>query len=601
MPLARVDLAALDPERGAAELSRLAAAETRRPFDLATGPLVVARLYRLAAREHVLLVCLHHIVGDAWSTRVMLGEVARLYTAARHGRPAGLAPLAVQYADFAAWQRSWLAASTLAEQVAYWRQRLAGAPLLQLPFDRPRRERESHAGGVVLGRLPAALVGAVDELARRADATRFMVLLAVFQALLGRLADQPDVVVGTPVAGRRAVETEPLIGFFANTLALRVDLAGRPTFRQLLQRVREACLGAYAHQDVPFEKLVEELRPERSLGQTPLFQAMLALDNAVGDVPSIPGVELERFDVLTGTAKFDLTLFALEAAESGLETALEYRSSLFDEVTARRLLARFTTLLTAAVARPDEAVDDLPLIAADERRQLAAWGSPDALPGRDPGATLHGLVAAAAALRPSAEAVCCDGESWSYGRLARGAHALAHHLRGLGVGPEVRVAVCLDRSPRLVAALLGVLEAGGAYVALDPAYPAERNAFVLADSGATVVLSERRYADAFAGAGVPAVMGRRGGPVGKRGGGATPGAGRCGEPRLRPLHVGLDGPAEGGRHPPPRGRRAGPLVAHGLRGRGAGRGRRRDVDLLRPVGVRAVRPPCPRRPGDPGA
>ncbi|HVG11012.1 MAG TPA: amino acid adenylation domain-containing protein [Thermoanaerobaculia bacterium] len=487
-----IDLTALAMELGTAESGRLAGAEARAPFDLERGPLLRARLLRLQQgeeeTEHVLLATLHHIVSDGWSQGLLIGELAALYGAFAAGRSSPLPELTLQYPDFAAWQRDWLRGEVLEAQLAYWRRQLAGAPsLLELPTDRPRPALQGSGGGSVALDLPAGLEEAVAALSRQAGASPFMVLLAAFQALLGRVSGQEDVPVGTPVAGRTRVETEPLIGLFMNTLVLRTDLSGEPGFRELVGRVRETALEAFAHQDVPFEKLVEELRPQRNLAHSPLFQVMLILQNAPTGVVPLGDLSLSRLPVESGTAKLDLTLALAEG--QGLRAQLEYRTDLFDRTTVLRLLGHFEVLLRAAVADPGQRLSGLPLLAGPERQQLVEWNDTrTSFPEGE--ACLHRLIEAQVERSPDAVAVVCAGERLTYRELDRRANHLAWRLCELGVEPEVPVGIYLDRSLDLPVALLAVWKAGGAYVPLDPAYPRERLAYMLDDSGAPVVLTE---------------------------------------------------------------------------------------------------------------
>ncbi len=482
-----IDLAALPEGHREATALRLARVEAARPFDLARGPLLRASLLRLGSARHLLGINLHHIVSDGWSMGVLVGELGEIYGALAEGRPAALAPLPIQYADFAVWQRSWLAGEVLARQLGWWQERLAGMPeVLELPADRPRPAVASLRGAS----LPVELgLGAeVSGLGRSRGATTFMVLLAAFQSLLSRLSGQDRVVVGSPVANRNRLETEGLIGFFVNTLVLPADLTSDPAFAVLLGQLRETTLGAYAHQDLPFEKLVEALSPARSLAYSPLFQVMLTLQNAPLPRLSLPGLAAEPAPLGGGTEKFDLSLTLLARGEGDLAGTLSYSTDLFERGTAERLLGWFAALLGGALGEPGRRVSELPLLAESERRQLLAWSAGADL-AVEP-SCLHELVATQAARTPAAEALIAGTERLTYGELAARAYRLAAVLRGLGVGPEERVAVCLPRSPALVVALLAVLEAGGAYVPLDPAYPAERLRLMLGDSGARVLLTQ---------------------------------------------------------------------------------------------------------------
>ncbi|HKI01749.1 MAG TPA: amino acid adenylation domain-containing protein [Thermoanaerobaculia bacterium] len=497
LPLA--DLRALPPARRQAEARRLAAAEARRPFDLAAGPLFRAALLRLDEREHAALVTFHHIVFDGWSLGIFLGELAALYAAFAAGAASPLPELPVQYADFAHWQRQWLGGEVLEAELAYWRRQLAALPPgLELPADRPRPALQSFRGTSLPIALPPELSAALGRLGRQAGVTPFMTLLAAFQILLGRLARTADVAVGTPIAGRNRRETERLIGFFVNTLVLRTDLGGDPPVRELLARVRRTSLDAYAHQDVPFERLVEELQPERDLSRNPLFQVLFALQNAPDAAFDLPGLSLRPLAEAAGeTAKLDLSL-SLYEGEGGLRGSLELDTDLFDAATAGRWLDGFREILEALAAGPERRLSELPWLSAAERRQvLLDGGAGDTAGAAD--TSLNGLIAAQAARTPDAVAVVHGGLALTYGALERRAARLARHLRALGVGPEERAGVCLERGLDLVVALLAVLKAGGAYVPLDPAYPAERRDFMAEDSGARVVLTpERLLRDAAA-------------------------------------------------------------------------------------------------------
>ncbi|MBN9683565.1 MULTISPECIES: non-ribosomal peptide synthetase [unclassified Corallococcus] len=479
---------ALESLDGDALLRSRAEAEVKKPFDLERGPLVRATLVRTAPERHTLLLAMHHIVCDFWSIDILVRELKALYTARHQGEALTLPPLPVQYADFAGWQRQVMAGEPLEAQRAWWMQHLEGAPpTLELPTDRPRPPVQTWQGLQLPRPLPASIPAAVQSLARDAGVTPFMLLLAGFHALLARHSGQDDVVIGTPIAGRGQREVENLIGFFTNTLALRVDASGAESFRALLGRVREACLGAYAHQDMPFEQLVDALVPTRDLARSPLFQVMFVFQN--GGAPwELPGVRVSALTFEPGMAKFDLTLFVREAPE-GWSTLWEYNTALFDEATVARFADHYTRLLEGALAAPDAPLGTLPLLADAERRQLAAWAhQPESFPAV-PG--IHAFFEATASRTPDAIAVRFGGESLTYGELERRANQLAHHLRGLGVGTDVRVGIHLRRSLELPVAVLGTLKAGGAYVPLDPAYPPERLTAMLQASGAAVLLTSR--------------------------------------------------------------------------------------------------------------
>ncbi|HLL48723.1 MAG TPA: condensation domain-containing protein, partial [Longimicrobiaceae bacterium] len=483
-----------------AEAARLAAAEAARPFDLARGPMLRATLLRLDREDHAALFTMHHVVSDAWSVDVLTREVSAAYAALRRGEEPRLPELPVQYADYAAWQRRWLSGAALEAQLGWWRERLAGAPpALDLPADGRRRPDGSAPAGARPVVLAPEVSRGLRHAARREGATTFMALLAAWQLLLSRYSGEEDVVVGSPIAGRTRAETEGLIGFFVNTLVLRTDLSGNPTFRELLGRVRETTLGAFQHQDLPFERLVEELQPERSLSHTPLFQVAFTFETAAGagGALRLDGVETEPLAHGREAAKFDLSLGLFEEAEQ-ITGGLVYRADLFEDATAERMARHFAVLVEQLAAAPDRPVGDAGLLQPAERARLLDAG---AAPAEYPG-SVHALFAAQAARTPEAPAVESGGGSLSYAELGRAAGRLASHLRGLGVGPETRVAVCMERSAELVVALLGVLGAGAAYVPLDPGYPRERLALVMEDSGAAVLLTRGDAADGLAAPGV---------------------------------------------------------------------------------------------------
>ncbi len=512
LPLARIDLSRLPAARREAAARRLARRAGRRPFDLARGPLARALLLRLAPEEHEVHLTVHHAASDGASERILVRDLLVLYArrvgrAERAAAPA-LPELPVQYADFAAWQRAHLSGARLEAEVAHWRERLAGAPeLLELPADRPRPPAQTFRGGARPVRLPRALTGPLRRAARARGATPFMTLLAAYAALLGRLTGQDDVVVGTPVEGRFRPELEELVGFFVNTLALRIDLAGEPGFGELAERARRATLEGYDHQQVPFEKLVAELRPTRNLAYSPLFQVMLIVQPAVTEpaVGRALGLELARANPGTGVSKFDLTLNLFDnGTEVGGQWA--YSADLFDPATVDRLTRGFETLLAAGLAAPQVPLARLPLLAAEERQQvLVDWNAPAVEHPR--GGSVQRMVAEQAARTPDAVAVVFEGEHLSYGELDRRAGRLARRLRAAGVGPEVVAGVLAERSVDLPAALLAVLRAGGAYLPLDPQLPADRLRFLLADARVRVVLAPDhltpRLAEVVPGEGAP--------------------------------------------------------------------------------------------------
>ena len=488
LQLPLVDLTACpEPSREAAA-EALAVAAIRRPFDLARGPLFRPLLVRLATRDHLLVMTIHHIVADGWSIGVLFEELASLYGAFAAGEPSPLPEPPVQYADFAVWQRRMLRGGELDAQLAYWRQALAGAPtVLELPKDRPWPPRQSFRGTFGYGLLPPPLAGRLRALGQRHDATLFMTLLAAFAALLGAATGQRDILVGSPVAGRDRVELEGLIGFFANMLVLRTDLTAAPRFGELLAVVRESLLGAFSHQDVPFEKLVEELRPERHLSHTPLCQVVFAFQNAPGGGLRLPGLELQRLPMETGTAIFELML-SVQEEDEGLRLLLQYNTDLFDGATAARVLEHLRVLLEAAVDNPDRPVAELPQLTAAERHQLAVeWNDTRA---DLPGLPVHRLVEAQAARSPAAVAVSCGGATTTYAELDRRANRLADRLARLGAGPEVFVGLYVERCPDMLVAMLAILKTGAAYVPLDPRYPRERVAFMLEDTRVAVLVTQ---------------------------------------------------------------------------------------------------------------
>ncbi len=494
VPLPITDLSALSEREREAEAQRVTREHARRPFDIARGPLLRASLLRLGAEDHLLLLSMHHLICDGWSMGVLFRELGLLYQAFSQGDTAPLPELPIQYADYAVWQRRWLEGEMLERELAYWRTKLEGAPAsLALPTDYPRPAVQRYRGAKESVVLPTSLGLRLHALAQREGVTLFMTLLAAFQALLARYAGQDDIVVGSPIAGRGRSETEGLVGLFMNTLALRTDLSGDPTFRELLGRVREVALGAYSHQDLPFEKLVEEVRPERSLTHSPLFQVMFVLHNTPRSGFSLPGFTVQPLALESGVAKYDLTLVA-RVAESGLRLKLEYNTDLFGAATITRMHGHFRTLLEACVSDPDRRLSDLPLLTDAERhRQLVEWNATEA--DYDRQATVQALFEEQVALTPNAVAVVGGGEELTYGELDRRANQLARYLRASGVGPEVRVGICLERSPRLLVGLLGILKAGGVYLPLDPGYPAARLSFMLADAKVPLLVTQARVRD----------------------------------------------------------------------------------------------------------
>ncbi|HST60795.1 MAG TPA: amino acid adenylation domain-containing protein, partial [Longimicrobium sp.] len=463
------------------------------PFDLTAGPLFRAGLLRLGAQEHVLLLSMHHIVSDGWSLGVFFRELWALYAAYREGRESPLPALPVQYVDYAAWQREHLRGDMLERQLAYWRERLAGAPeLVELPTDHPRPSVQSFRGAGERIELHGELLGRLRALAQSEDATLYMVVLSAFQMLLSKYSGSEDVVVGSPMAGRTRKEVAGLIGFFVNTVVLRTDLGGDPTFRETLGRVREVTLGAYENQELPFEKLVAELQPERSLSHSPLFQVSFALEDVEESGTGAEELSTEAIDPDFAHAKFDLTL-AFTAKGHNLRGALSYSTDVFERGTAERMLAHLARVLEQVAANGDVRLSRLELLGDAERARLLALGE-GAAPEL-PRATTDALFAQAAAAAPESVALAWDGGRMTYAELDHRANRLAHHLRRAGVSAGTRVGVCLERGPEMIVATLAVLKAGGAYVPLDPAYPAERLAFMLADTAVPVLVTESSLAD----------------------------------------------------------------------------------------------------------
>src|SRR6266487_832295 len=477
----------------------LVAADADTPFDLAAGPPVRATLIRLGADDHVLALSVHHVVSDEWSAAIFRRELSALYAAFSTGQPDPLPALPVQYADFAVWQRRWLAGEVLDSQLAYWRDQLAGLPVVELPADRPRPPVRSSAGAVTEFSVPAEVAERLRVLARENGVTMFMTLFAAYAVLLGRYAGQDDIVAGTPVANRNTAETEALIGFFVNTLVLRADLSGDPLFTELLGRVRAMALGAYAHQDLPFEQLVDALVTDRDRSRTPLFQAFFSYARAAADAdtgaggarPALGDARIEEAGVARQTTLFDLIVAVADTEQDTLAGSVEYSTALFDAPTAERIAGHLLALLDAVAADPGRPLHQLPMLTARERGQLARWND-TAVP--EQAASVLELVAASAARRPDTPAVTCNDVTLTYRELQTRASRLAHRMRRSGVGPETIVGLHLDNGPDMVAAMLAVLQAGGAYLPMDPGYPAGRLAFMLADSGATVLVGDHRLA-----------------------------------------------------------------------------------------------------------
>ncbi len=457
-------------------------------FDLRQGPLLRIHLLATGTREHLLLIVIHHIIADAWSLDVLYRELVTAYEAARTGQTPELTSLPVQYADYAEWQKDWLCGGELEKQLGYWREQLVNAPeLLELPLDNTRPRIQTHAGATLERRLQTGLAEQVKQLAQSRSCTLFNFYLAAFSALLGRYAATDDLVVGTPIAGRKRTELEGLIGFFVNTLGMRIDLSGDPAFEQLLEQCRQTTLDAYAHQELPFEKLVEELQPERAMSHSPIFQVMFVLHHAVGSSQPLSDLESESLLLDSGTAKFDLTLFVTEMHD-GVSILFEYNTDLFNRSTIERMLDHFETLLEGIVAAPDEPVSTLPLM--DEAEKQHVMSDFNGSPVQIDMLTVNQLVERQVEQTPDAAAISFGNKTLSYGALNKRANRLARALGEAGAGPGKLVGICAERSIETVVAVLAVLKAGAAYVPIDPNFPAERVATMLDDSKAPVLLTQ---------------------------------------------------------------------------------------------------------------
>ena len=493
-----IDLGSLSQSDRELEAGRLASEAARRPFNLEQDHLLRATVFRLSAHEHVMLIVLHHIVSDGWSIGVLFRELETLYEAFANACPSPLAPLQIQYGDFARWQRDWLQGPVLEEQINFWKKQLAGAPaVLELATDKPRPVIQTFTGAYHTTRVGKQLTDSLYELSRREGVTLFMTLLAVFQIMLHRYTSERDIVVGTPIANRTRTETEDLIGLFVNTLVLRTDLSGTPSFLELLGRVRNVALDAFAHQDLPFEKLVEELQPERSLAHMPLFQILFALQNVPRSTLRLGSLELSEFSFAKNTSKLDLSLYIGERPE-GLALSFEYNTDLFEAATIERLAAHYHTLLKGVVENPERRISELPLLTEDERSQLVVeWNQTDADFRND--ICIHELFEEQVDKTPDDVALIDGPTRLTYRELNRRANQLSASLKNQGVGPEVFVGVCVERSAEMVVGLLAILKAGGAYVPLDPTYPTQRISFMLADSKARVLLAQQHLAESLRG------------------------------------------------------------------------------------------------------
>jgi amino acid adenylation domain-containing protein len=481
--------------------------ESQRPFDLATGPLLRVFLLKLDETDHVLLLNLHHIICDDWSIGVLIRELSAIYTAFAQNQPSPLAELPLQYADFAHWQREWLQTEVLETQLTYWRQQLDGIPRLNLPTDRPNPTVPSYRGATQFLELSPSLSQGLEQLCQQQGVTLFMTLLAAFQTILYRYTQQEDIVVGSPIANRNRSEIEGLIGFFVNTLVLRTDVSGNPTFQELLDRVREVTLGAYAHQDLPFEKLVEELHPQRALSRHPLFQVVFGFENAPMEALELPGLTLSPLTIDFKTTRFDLEFHLWDASggfrslwgeewkhSEGIRGVVVYNTDLFDAATITRMVGHFTTLLEGIVANPQTRVASLPILLDAERQQLLGeWN--DTVADYPQNRCIHQLFEEQVEHNPNAIAVIFDGQSLTYQELNSRSNQLAHYLQKQGVGYDVLVGLCVNRSVEMIVGMLAILKAGGAYLPLDPSYPQERLSFMLEDAQVSVLLTQQHLVE----------------------------------------------------------------------------------------------------------
>ncbi|NMG19781.1 non-ribosomal peptide synthetase [Brasilonema bromeliae] len=475
-------------------VQKLLQQEAQRPFNLSSDLMLRACLLEISPQEHILQLTIHHIATDGWSMSILFEQLTTLYQAFLEGKPNPLPQLPIQYADYAVWQRQWLSGEVVENQLNYWKQQLAGAiPVLELPTDKPRPPVQTRRGAKQSFVLPKNLSASLSALSRQEGVTLFMTLLAAFQTLLYRYSGQQDILVGSPTAGRNREEIEGLIGFFVNTLVLRTDLSGNPSFRELLQRVRSHAMSAYANQDLPFDKLVEELQPERSLSYHPLFQVMFVLQNVPTQTLKLPGLSISTIEVDNFASQFDITL-SIEETEQGLRGLWEYSTDLFDADTITRMSGHFQTLLEEVTANPQQHVNELPLLSATERQQLLEWNDTQAEYQEQ---CIHELFEVQVEKTPHAVAVMFEGEQLTYQQLNTRANQLAHYLKTLGVGADVLVGICMERSLEMVVGLLGILKAGGAYVPIDPAYPKERLTFILEDTQTPVMLTQEKLVNSL--------------------------------------------------------------------------------------------------------
>jgi amino acid adenylation domain-containing protein len=486
-----IDLQGLDHEQRTQVAQQLARQEAQRPCDLSQGPLLRTTILRQEQEVHILLLTQHHIITDGWSHSILTHELATLYHSYATGQPASLPTLPIQYVDYTLWQRQWLQEKMVKEQLAYWRTQLAAAPHLDLPTDHPRPAIQTYRGSSMTWQLPLALSEDLYELSRQQEVTLFMLLLASFQVLLMRYSRQSDISVGTSIANRHHAEVEGMIGFFVNTLVLRTNLSGDPTFQQLLQRVREVCLGAYTHQDLPVEYIAEVLERERDLSRSSLFQVMFALQNEPTRQSEFVNIQMSQLEIEHTLSKFDLSFFVEETAQ-GLYTMVEYSTELFEAETIQRMLGHWQVLLAAIVENPAQTIESLPLLTQDERQQLLVqWNQTSSTLA--PPLSLHASFELQVERTPEAIALVYEEHCLTYRELNARANQLAHYLRSHGVSVDQPVGLFISRSLEVLIGLLGILKAGGAYVPLDASYPLKRLAFMLQDAGPAILLTQQAF------------------------------------------------------------------------------------------------------------
>ncbi|WP_373530792.1 amino acid adenylation domain-containing protein [Nostoc sp.] len=517
IPLSVLNLQQLPADEQEVKAKCIITAEIEYPFNLSSGPLLRVILLVLSETEHILLLNMHHIICDDWSMGVLIRELGTLYAAFAQNQPSPLLELPLQYADFAHWQREWLQGEVLQTQLAYWREQLNGISILHLPIDKPRPAIQSYQGATQFLELPLKLIDALEKLSQQEGVTLFMTLLAAFKTLLYRYTHQEDIALGSPIANRNRSEIEGIIGFFVNSLVLRSNLSGNPTFRELLGRVREVTLGAYSHQDLPFEKLVEELHPERNLSHHPLFQVVFGFQNAPMSALELPGLVPSFMSIDLKKTRFDLELHLWKCSEDfrslwggnweyseGLRGVMVYNTDLFDQATISRMLEHFKTLLSGIVANPEQQIANLPLLSEVERHQvLVQWNNTQADYPKDK--CIHQLFEEKVQQYPDSIAINFANEQLTYQELNTRSNKLAQHLQKIGVGSEVLVGICISQSIEMIIGLLGILKAGGTYVPLDSSYPQERLNFMLEDAQVSVLLTEENLLKHFEGFSNPIV------------------------------------------------------------------------------------------------